>query len=311
MPERLSPQKIGPFTIGPAVAYVFLVTTVLGWASGLVVGRGIHETIPPVGASFWRWTIVAICLTPFVAPKLKSELPLIAKSWKQLAAMGFFMIGASTISLVAVNFTTATNASLVNATQPMTTALAAWLVLKINLTRIQTLGIIAAAIGLLVMISRADVQVLAGLEFNKGDLIFGVAVFGYAFYATTLQQLPRGIGLTTVLYSVCVFGSLQVLPFYIAESLIYMPVPFSWKTAAALLFLSVLTSLIPVYLWNAANRVVGVNRSGIFVNLLPVFGAVMAIIFLDEQLFAYHIFGAVFVCSGILLMVKGHRDPGT
>ena len=83
--------------------------------------------------------------------------------------MGFFMIGASTISLVAVNFTTATNASLVNATQPTTTVLAAWLVLKIKLTKIQTAGIIAAAIGILIMISRADFQVLANLEFNKGE----------------------------------------------------------------------------------------------------------------------------------------------
>ncbi len=176
MPEQLSPIKLGPITIGPALAYVMLVTTVLGWASGLVVGRGIHETIPPIGASFWRWTIVAICLIPLAAPKLKSELPLILSAWKQLAAMGFFMIGASTISLVAVNFTTATNASLVNATQPTTTVLAAWLVLKIKLSKIQTAGIIAAAIGILIMISRADFQVLANLEFNKGDLIFGVAV---------------------------------------------------------------------------------------------------------------------------------------
>ena len=223
--------------------------------------------------------------------------------------MGFFMIGASTISLVAVNFTTATNASLVNATQPTTTVLAAWLVLKIKLSKIQTAGIIAAAIGILIMISRADFQVLANLEFNKGDLIFGVAVFGYAFYATTLQQLPRGISLSCIMFAVTIFGSLQVLPFYTAESIIYMPVTFSWKVAIALLFLSVMTSLIPVYLWNAANRVVGVNRSGIFVNLLPVFGAIMAILFLEEQLFAYHVLGAVFVCSGILFMVKGHREP--
>ena len=111
------------------------------------------------------------------------------------------------------------------------------------------------------------------------------------------------------MFAVTIFGSLQVLPFYTAESIIYMPVTFSWKVAIALLFLSVLTSLIPVYLWNAANRVVGVNRSGIFVNLLPVFGAIMAILFLEEQLFAYHVLGAVFVCSGILFMVKGHREP--
>lgn len=134
--------------------------------------------------------------------------------------MGFFMIGASTISLVAVNFTTATNASLVNATQPTTTVLAAWLVLKIKLSKIQTAGIIAAAIGILIMISRADFQVLANLVFNKGDLIFGVAVFGYAFYATTLQQLPRRISLSCIMFAVTIFGSLQVLPFYTAESII-------------------------------------------------------------------------------------------
>lgn len=308
MPEHLAPQKIGPFTIGPGAAYVMLVLTVLGWASGLVVGRGIHETIPPVGASFWRWTITVLCIFAVAAPKLKSELPLILSAWKQLAAMGFFMIGASTISLIAVNFTTATNASLVNATQPMTTVVAAWLILKIRLTKIQALGIFAAAIGITVMISRADMQILLNLEFNKGDLLFTIAVIGYALYSTTLQQLPRGLSLSVLMFAIIFFGCLQLLPFYIVESFIYMPVPFSWNSAAALTFLSILTSLIPIYLWNAANRVVGVNRAGIFVNLLPVFGAVMAITFLDEELFIYHIIGAVFVCSGILFMVTGHRE---
>lgn len=293
--------------IGTGLAYLMATGTVLGWAIGIVIGRGIYEVTPPVGLSFWRWFIAALFLLPWVIPKWKAESRYILQAWKPICAMGMFMIGASTISMISVNFTTATNVSLMNAGQPLTTALIAWIIFKDKLRPIQTLGIVAGAIGIVIMVSRADFAVLQALEFNPGDLLMLIAIIGYGAYANTLRKIPHELGLTVMMFAILMVGCAELLPFYIYETITYMPMPIDWMTAMWLILLSIVTSLVPVYWWNAAVSVVGVNRSAIFVNLIPVFGAALAIIFLGESLFLYHFLGAGLICLGILMVVRGHK----
>ncbi len=293
--------------IGTGLAYLMATGTVLGWSIGVVIGRGIFETTPPVGLSFWRWFITALCLVPFVVPRWKTEGPLVFKAWKTIAAMGMFMLGASTISMLSVNYTTATNVSLVNAGQPLTTALIAWIIFKDKLSTIQSLGIVLGAVGIVAMVSRADFTVLQSLEFNTGDLLMLIAIVGYGSYANTLRTIPHELGLTVLMFSVTMAGCIELLPFYIYETFTYMPMPTNWVTVGWVAVLAVVTSLFPIYWWNAAVSTVGVNRSAIFVNLMPVFGAALAIFFLDEQLYLYHVLGAGLVFLGILLVVRGHQ----
>ena len=279
--------------------------TVLGWAIGIVIGRGIYEVTPPIGLSFWRWFIPAICLIPWVIPKLKQEGRALLRAWKPIFAMGVFMVGSSTLSLLSVNYTTATNASLVNAGQPLTTAVIAWVIYRDRLNLVQTLGIIAGATGIIVMVSQASFRTLQLLEFNSGDLIMLIAIFGYGSYANTLRKIPTDFSLIVLIFGVCLAGCIELLPFYIYESFTYMTMPTDWVTIMWIMVLALITTLIPTYCWNSAVLVIGVNRSAIFVNLIPVFGAALAIIFLNEQIYFYHISGAVFIFFGILLVVKG------
>jgi len=297
--------------ISIALAYLMATGTVLGWAIGIVIGRGIHDSTPPIGLSFWRWFIPAICLIPWVIPKLKHEGRILLNAWKPICAMGIFMVGSSTLSLLSVNYTTATNASLVNAGQPLTTAVIAWIIYRDQLTLIQTLGIIAGAIGIITMISRANLLVLQSLEFNGGDLIMLFAIIGYGSYANTLRTIPRNLSLTVLIFAVCVAGCIELLPFYIYESFTYMTMPTNWITVMWVTILALITTLIPTYLWNTAVSVVGVNRSAIFVNLIPVFGAALAITFLNEQIFLYHILGASLICIGIFLVIRGHESKSS
>jgi len=110
------------------------------------------------------------------------------------------------------------------------------------------------------------------------------------------------------MFAVTMAGCIAILPFYIYETLTYMPMPVDWTTTMWVAVLAIVTSLIPIYWWNAAVSVVGVNRSAIFVNLMPVFGATLAIIFLDEQLYLYHVLGAALIFLGILMVVRGHQN---
>ena len=217
------------------------------------------------------------------------------------------MVGSSTLSLLCVNYTTATNASLVNAGQPLTTAVIAWVIYKDRLNLVQTLGIIAGAVGILIMIAQADLIVLQSLKFNSGDLIVLIAIFGFGSYANTLRIIPHNLSLTVLMFSVFLAGCLEILPFYIYESFTYKTMPTNLTTIMWVAILAIITTLIPTYLWNSAVLVIGVNRSAIFANLIPVFGAALAMIFLNEQIYFYHVSGAVLICFGILLVIKGHK----
>ncbi len=109
--------------ISPPTAYVMLVCIQFLWAGAMVIGRFVHDDIPPIGLSFWRWTIAALILPPFAWPVFRAHPGLLARSWKIMAGLGFIMGMGSTLTIVALNFTTAINATVVNAGQPTITAL--------------------------------------------------------------------------------------------------------------------------------------------------------------------------------------------
>ena len=287
--------------------FLMLALVMALWAGGIVIARGVHESVPPVGFGFWRWTVVTACLVVTIWPRLAAEWPVVMRNWKLFLTYGFYLVFGSTMMLVAVNFTTAINANLVNASQPAVTIAVAWLLVRDRTTRLQLLGVGVALAGIVYMVVRGDLSVLTGFRFYSGDFWMLIAVIGYASYAVRLRRMPKGISPLTALCVISGAGALLILPFYVVEMVIYKPVPLSWQASGAIVFMGVLVSLLPVMLWNESIRRVGVNRAAIFVNLMPVFGAIFAIAFLGERLFLFHVVGAVMVFAGIVLVVRG--DP--
>jgi len=160
------------------------------------------------------------------------------------------------------------------------------------------------------MVTQADVQNLLSLELNVGDILTLVAIFGWSFYAALLHRLPHNLGHTTSLFLICVTGSLSIIPFYAYETVALRTFSFTATTIAVVLFLAVLVSAVSGLFWNIAVRSVGPNRATIFMNLIPIFGVVLAIIILGERLYAHHIIGASFVVLGVVLVVfRTRRKP--
>ena len=216
-------------------------------------------------------------------------------------------MGSSAVLFLGLNFTTAINGSLINASQPALTVLPAWLLSRDRITTGQSIGILAALGGIFVMVSQGNLVVLLALEFNVGDIMALVAVLGWAIYATSLHRLPAELGFAVTLFVIFLAGSLSVLPFYIIESAFFRPMPLSVSAAGIIAFLGIVTSLGGMAMWNAALRTVGPNRATIFLNLVPVFGVSLAIIFLGEQLFLYHLAGAGLVGLGIVMVLSRSR----
>ncbi len=214
------------------------------------------------------------------------------------------IVGSTTILFVALNFTTALNVSLINAVQPVLTVLLAVVFLKGRVTKGGVLGIFSALLGVVIMLSMADWAVLTNLQFNVGDLIALAAIFGLASYALNLRKLPKELSVVESLFGITVAGSLMLLPFYILESMFYATVPVCASTVIAVVELALLVSVFGNLMWNLGNQIIGASRAAIFINLIPLFGAILAITFLGEKIFVYHLAGAVMICMGVWLVMR-------
>ena len=181
--------------ISPTHAYGLIAATVLTWAIGVVIARGVHQEIPPIGLSFWRWIIATFILLPFVWGDLRNNFQLVKNNLGYFWVQGVFMTGGGMFLFLAVNFTTAINVALVNATQPILTVLIAWILIREEIRTVQILGIVAAFIGVAVMVTKADLGVIARLDFNIGDFITVLATTFYASYAINIRIVSSIIGI--------------------------------------------------------------------------------------------------------------------
>ncbi|MDH3419029.1 MAG: DMT family transporter [Gammaproteobacteria bacterium] len=285
-------------------AYALLVLTMALWGGAIVTARGVYDIAPPVALTFWRWLLAMVLLLPFVWRKLPSFWADSNRSLSALLPLSCAMVLGTTLSVTAVNFTTAINATIINAAQAAMTALVAFVVLQERLVARQIFGIALAFTGILVMVFRGDIALLRSIEFNWGDLLMLGAIVSWAFYAVGLHRerhLPSG---DVLLFVISVTGTFMLLPFYVLETAFWRGFVPSAEALGGIVYLSVASTLAAVYFWNVAIRSVGASRASVFVNLLPVFGAIFAMQFLGERLYVFHVAGAVLVFVGIVMAVR-------
>lgn len=287
----------------PALAYLLLVVCMLFLATNHIIGRYVHDTLPPVGLSFWRWLAAAAMLLPFALTRRGSTAAIYRANAGNFLLLGGLIVGSTTIILVALNFTTAINISLINATQPTITVMFMWLFFKQRLSALQAAGIVLAFAGVVVMLARGRPETLLSLEFNGGDLVALFAMTGFAAYAVNIRRLPHNLTPVESLFGVIVAGSVVILPFYALESIFFRPMPVTWLAIVATLALALLVSCLAMLMWNVGNQAVGPSRASVFMNLIPVFGTGMAVTLLGESLHWFHLAGIVLVGLGIVLVV--------
>jgi drug/metabolite transporter (DMT)-like permease len=298
---------IETFEPRPGAAYALLVAMTVVWGSGMVLARGVAEHIPPIGLGFWRLTVACIVLLPLVLPHLFTQGPLLRRHAKFFTLLGILQVWPQTIVLLALNYTTAINATLLNGAQPAITAILAAVLLRDRMTWPQTFGIVMALIGIIVMVAHGDIDVVLGLDFNVGDWLVVMAVVMWAFYTLKLPTVPRDFSPATVLFMVTFCGTVAMIPFYLYEAVYVRAMTIDALTIGTTVYMGVVISAISIFVWNMCLRTIGPQKTSVFINLNPVFAALFAIVFLGEVLHLYHLFGALLVCGGITLVVTMGR----
>ena len=288
--------------------YVLLVLTNLFWAGNFVVGRAVHGMLPPAGTAFLRWAIALMVLAPFAAGRVRRDWPIVRRHWRILTLMGVMSVCAfSTLLYTGLSATTATNALLLNSTAPVIIVLIGWLVSSEDVTPTQALGIGTSLAGVVVIVFKGSVDGVRSLEFGGGDLWVLSAVTVWAGYTVLLRWRPPEIRPVVFLAVTIAAGVAATLPLYLAEIAAGARTHLTMGSVTGLAYMGVLPSLVSHAFWNRSVGEVGGNRAGLFIHLTPVFGTLLAVMFLGERLQMFHLVGIGLILTGIVVTT---RRPG-
>jgi drug/metabolite transporter (DMT)-like permease len=286
----------------PWRSYLLLTCTALFWSGNFVLARGVRELIPPVSLNFWRWTGALMLLLPFTLPRLSRQRRLLRRHWRWLTLMSIpSIVLFNTFIYAALHSASATNTILVNAMTPVFIVLLAWLIFGDRLAPRQIVGVGLSLIGLLFIITRGELTLLTQFHFARGDLWTLGAALAWAVYSVFLRQRPAEIDPPTFLSAIIALGVLILLPVYLTELVLKGGFAVDGASLASIAYVCVFPSLLAYLFWNRGVERVGPGRAGIFMHLMPVFGILLAALFLGERLSAYHFGGMALIFSGIAL----------
>lgn len=285
--------------------YLLLTLTALFWSGNMVIGRGVRADVPPMALAFWRWLIAFAFILPLALPHLKTQWPLLRARWKTVVALGLLGIGGyNTIAYVALQYTVATNAVLLNSFIPIATMAISWAFLGKRLRRLGAFGVALSLIGVLTIVARGEWQVLLHLNLNIGDLWMMLAVLVWAAYTVGLGWRPAGVHPMLLLAAFILVGLLALAPAYAWEIASGRQINVSGGSLLALAYIGIFPSFIGYIFYNRGVAEIGPGKASLFIHLMPVFGTLLAALFLNEVPQAYHIVGIVLIFAGIALSMK-------
>ena len=283
-----------------------LVCATLFWAGNFMVGKlASLENIPPMSLVFFRWSLVWLILLPFTYKEIIKNKVIIMNNLPLLFFLAFTSVGLfNTFTYLSLVHTQVINASLFNTAIPAAIIFLCFL-LKIEKTnKFQILGLILSVFGILSIITKLDLNVLLSLNFNKGDLIMIGGVITWGLYSAFLKNKKFTLPLLTLVQVLCTFGLIFIFPQFLYEFSQGLRVSFNTNLYYTLIYLALFPSIGSYYCWAGAVAIIGANRAGIFLSLIPFFSTIMAIIFFNEQFEFFHLIGSILIILGLFLSNK-------
>ncbi len=280
---------------------LLLVLTTLIWAGHSIVGRLSVGQIGPMTLTCLRWGLALVPILVAARPALRQDWPILMANWRYVAAMGALGYTAfNALFYLAAHRTSALNLSIIQGAIPALVLIGTRVFFGVRVTALQALGAAITMVGVAAIAAQGDPARLARLAFNHGDVMMLAAVVLYAGYTIGLRDRPRVSGLS-LLAGMAVAALLTSLPLMIWE---IASGGFIWPTAAGLATLAYVAAgpaFVSQMLYMRGIELIGPGRAGVFVNLVPVFGAIMAVVLLGEPFAAYHVVALALVVGGIAI----------
>ncbi|MER1959210.1 MAG: DMT family transporter [Solibacillus sp.] len=280
-----------------------LVFATLLWGGNFVIGRAVAGDIPPITLAFLRWIVAFIIFFPIAYSRTKKEWPMLKKHFGAVLILALTGVATfNTLVYIGLHYTTSINASLMNSSTPIIIYILSFIFLKERLTKFQLFGTLLSLAGVLFIISGGLMESLLAFSFNKGDLIVLVAVICWSVYSLLIKKYAGKLpGYSTFLVTIAL-GALMLLPFTGYE-LLTTSQAITWgaSTIGAIFYVGIIASIVAFLSWNTGVVALGANKAGIYLNFIPVFATIFAVLFLDEQLLMAQIIGGIAVIAGVFI----------
>lgn len=284
--------------------YLLLTLANLFWAGNWIVSRAFRGELPPVALSFWRWAVALLCLLPLSLPQVRRDWPQLRAAWPWLLLFGALGTGGYNVLVYGgLQYTTAINGTLLNSFIPIMIVLISWLMTGKRLHGRETAGILVSFVGVVGIVAHGEWQRLRELSLNVGDLWILASVLAWSAYTLLLSRRPM-VHPLSFLTAISVTGLLFLFPFYLWEMAQGRHVIATPGALAGIVYTGVFPAFLGYILWNRGVAEVGPARAGLFMHLVPAFGIVLAMIFLDEKPAPYHAVGIGLIFAGIWLNTR-------
>lgn len=284
--------------------YLLLVLTTLFWSGNFVLGRAVHAAVPPVALAFWRWAGGFLIVLPFAWPYLARDLTIARRHWRfvlLLSALG--VASFNTLVYLGLGRTTAINGLLIQSFMPLAIIAASLALFGERINRWQAIGLALSLAGIVAIVARGEPAALAALEVNLGDLLIVLAVLAYALYTALLRRRPvvHPLSFLAVTFAL---GALILAPLHVIEHWSGNTLSLDATTLGAIGYVALFPSVLAYLCYNRGVELIGANRAGQFVHLMPVFGSLMAVAFLGESFRLFHAIGIALIFAGIVVAAK-------
>jgi drug/metabolite transporter (DMT)-like permease len=288
--------------------YLLLSITALCWAGNAIVGRLAAGHIPPVTLSFLRWSLAFLLILPIAWNHLKRDWAAIREKLGTMIVLSITGIAAfNTLQYWSLEHTQALNTLLLQSAGPLFVAVWSLVLLGVRLTLAQAAGIVLSLTGVLVILLHGDLTALTGIQFNKGDIIFTAALAIFGLYSVLSLKRPEIHGLSFVGFTFgC--GAACLIPLLAWELLTRPVMQLDTNNPLTLFYVAVFPSTVAYICFNRGVQLIGANRAAPFFHVVPVFGSVMAIVFLGERPQAFHIIGFALVLTGVFVASRKPAD---
>jgi drug/metabolite transporter (DMT)-like permease len=280
----------------------------LFWAGNWIVGRAVRDSMLPVALTFWRWAVAALLLAPMAMPRLRGQAALLRRHWRVL-----FLLSLTGVALfqaliyTGLRYTPSVNGVMMNSASPPFIMLVAWLIDRETVTARQLVGMLVSFAGILVIINRGDLANLSRFSFNPGDLIVLSAMPVWGVYCVLLRRRPPALDPLALVFVISLIGAALLAPLYGVEAWLFATPALTWYAVASVLYIACFASIGAYLCWNRGVELVGPNRAGVTIHLLPAFGTLLAVATLGEQVHLFHAVGIATIIFGVWLATSARR----
>ena len=288
------------------LAYLLLILTTIFWSGNFIVGKAASTyQIPPFTLNFYRWLFAGLILLPFTFKEILN------KKYHIINNLGLYVVlGITSITIFnstvyySLYHTQVINSILLISTIPVWIIFFSFL-LKIEKTNIyQIFGVIFSLIGVIAIITKSDIKIFLNLQFNKGDISMVIAMLSWAIYSSLLKKKKYELSQLSLLQIIIFTGLIFLTPIYILELNYGYKIIIGTPFILTLIYVVIFPGLLAFIFWIKGISIIGANRAGVFLHLMPIFGSTLAIIIFNEKFMYYHLFGAIFIILGLVLSNK-------